>query len=97
MAIGLKSFAQLHREDVKQEDDIWYLDINDDGEKQIKNAQSKRRVPLHPKLKAMGFLQYVKSTAPNVGDRVFPKPRPGGPDNKLGYYLTNGGHITAEL
>ncbi len=84
----LEEFAQLHREDVKQEYDICYLDINDDGEKQLKNAQSKRRVPLHPKLKEMGFIQYVEATAPNVGDRVFPNLQPGGPDNKLGYYFT---------
>ena len=86
----LEEFAQLHRADVHQEDGIWFLDINDEGDKQVKNEQSKRRVPLHPELLRLGFLTYVEKTAPNADDRVFPLLRPGGPDKKLGYYFTVG-------
>src|SRR5262245_29800214 len=46
----LEEFAQLVRSDVRSEDDIWFLDINDEGKKQIKNRQSKRRVPIHPRV-----------------------------------------------
>lgn len=84
----LEEFAQLHRSDVRQQDDIWFLDVNDEGHKQVKNEQSKRRVPLHPELLRLGFLDYVESAAPNGSDRVFPLLRPGGPDKKLGYYFT---------
>lgn len=84
----LEEFAQLHRADVRQEDDIWFLDINDEGNKQVKNEQSKRHVPLHPELLRLGFLDYVETVAPNPTDRVFPQLRPGGPDQKLGYYFT---------
>lgn len=84
----LEEFAQLRRSDVRQENDIWFLDINDEGNKQVKNEQSKRRVPLHPELKRLGFLEYVEGTAPNPTDPVFPELQPGGADNKLGFYFT---------
>jgi len=84
----LEEFAQLVRSDVGQQEGIWFLDVNDDGDKQIKNEQSKRRVPLHPELLRLGFLQYVKATAPGSADRIFPLLRPGGPDHKLGYYFS---------
>jgi hypothetical protein len=35
----LEEFAQLRREDVKQEDGIWFLDIHGEGGRQIKNDQ----------------------------------------------------------
>lgn len=84
----LEEFAQLQRADVRQEDGIWFLDINDEGDKQVKNEQSKRRVPLHPELKRLDFLGYVEKTAPNPQDRIFPLLQPGGPDQKLGYFFT---------
>ena len=84
----LEEFAQLHRADVQQEDGIWLLDINDEGTKRVKNQQSKRRVPLHPELLRLGFVEYVEKTAPRAEDRVFPQLQPGGPDQKLGYYFT---------
>src|SRR5262245_29783529 len=87
----LEEFAQLCRGDVRQQDGIWFLDINDEGAKQVKNEQSKRKVPLHSELHRLGFLDYVERTAPNAMDRIFPQLRPGGPDKKLGYFFTKWG------
>jgi len=84
----LEEFAQLRREDIKEEDGLWFFDINDEGDKQLKNEQSKRQVPLHPEVRALGFLDYVREVAPSDGDLVFPGLRPSGPDNKLGYLFT---------
>jgi integrase len=84
----LEEFAQLHRADVRCEEGIWFLDINDEGDKRVKNEQSKRRVPLHPELMRLRFLDYVEKAAPNPNDRVFPLLQTGGPDQKLGYYFT---------
>lgn len=84
----LEEFAQLHRSDVRCEDGIWYMDINAEGEKQLKNEQSKRRVPVHPFIQELGFLQYVASIAPEPTERIFPQLRPGGPDKKFGYFFT---------
>ena len=84
----LEEFAQLRREDVKCAAGVWYLHIHGAGGRQIKNDQSARRVPLHPELERLGFLQYVRDTAPKSGDMVFPLLKPGGPDKKVGYYFT---------
>lgn len=84
----LEEFAQLLRGDVRREHDIWYFDINDEGEKQLKNQQSKRRVPLHPRVISLGFLDYVEDVAPTPDSKVFPNLQPGGPDGKLGYTFT---------
>jgi site-specific recombinase XerD len=84
----LEEFAQLCRGDVRQKEGIWFLDINDEGDKQVKNEQSKRRVPLHPELHRLGFLDYVQQIAANTDDRIFPQLRPGGPDKKLGFFFT---------
>lgn len=84
----LEEFAQLRREDVKNEGGIWYFDINDDGERQIKNEQSKRRVPVHPAVLSLGFIDYVETTASTADAMVFPELRPGGPDNKYGFSFT---------
>ncbi|WP_289295679.1 site-specific integrase [uncultured Reyranella sp.] len=84
----LEEFAQLRREDVKCEDGIWYLHIHGEGGRQIKNDQSARRVPLHPEMERLGFISYVRATAPKSGDMVFPQLKPGGPDKKVGYYFT---------
>ena len=84
----LEEFAQLRRGDVRCEDGIWYLDINDDDTKQVKDAQSKRRVPVHPRVQQLGFLEYVETAAAKPDDQVFPQLRPGGPDGKLGYFFT---------
>lgn len=84
----LEEFAQLHRSDVRCEGSIWYMDINNEGQKQLKNEQSKRRVPVHPYIQGLGFIDYVTSVAPEPGDRIFPQLRPGGPDKKFGYFFT---------
>jgi integrase len=82
----LEEFAQLRRSDLGQDGGIWFLRITDEGEGlQLKNEQSRRDVPLHPAIIALGFLDYAKGL---TGERMFPDLQPGGPDNKLGYYFT---------
>lgn len=67
----LMEAVQLMREDIGCENDIWFIDINDDHEeKQVKNESSLRRIPVHPTLVQLGFIDFVKGKA--VGDRLFP-------------------------
>jgi site-specific recombinase XerD len=84
----LEEFAQLRREDIRQEGGIWYCYIWDGGDRQTKNEQSTRRVPIHPVLHRLGFLDFVSEASRGAQDAVFPKLRPGGPDKKVGYYFT---------
>lgn len=84
----LEEFAQLRREDVRQEQGIWFFDIHDEGERQIKNEQSRRRVPVHPAVLKLNFIEYVQAVGEERGSLVFPNLAQGGPDAKLGYYFT---------
>jgi integrase len=84
----LEEFAQLRREDVKREGKFWYLQIHGEDGRQIKNEQSARRVPIHPEIERLGFLEYVNEVATKPTEMVFPLLKPGGPDGKVGYYFT---------
>lgn len=61
-----KEIAQLQVADIKEEGGCWYFDINDNRRsklnypKSLKNKNSKRRIPIHPALLDLGFLDLVK-------------------------------------
>lgn len=84
----LEEFAQLQRRDIGQEDGIWYFDLTDDAGRKLKNQQSRRRVPMHPVMITLGFLDYVESTAPRPDGPIFPDLEPGGPDKRRGFTFT---------
>jgi integrase len=66
----LREIAQLDMGDIRQEGDIWYIDINADApNKSLKTHAAKRRVPLHSELIRLGFLDWV-ATKPE-GQRLF--------------------------
>lgn len=56
--------CQLYVNDVKQQGDIFYLDIltefNEDDPRRVKNIQSRRMVPIHPFIIEVGFLEFVE-------------------------------------
>ncbi len=52
----LGEIAQLRLADIRQQDDIWCFDLNDEGDKRLKTGGSKRLVPVHPKLIEHGLL-----------------------------------------
>lgn len=84
----LEELAQLYATDVREVDGIWCLDINDADAKKLKNEQSRRLVPVHPKLLSLGFLEHARAGATNKDGRVFPDLKAGGADNKKGYDFT---------
>jgi len=48
----------------------WVMNITDQGEgQQLKNASSQRRIPLHPELLRLGFIDYLHK---QTGVRLFP-------------------------
>ncbi|WP_238381021.1 site-specific integrase [Alkalilacustris brevis] len=59
----LNEICQLEIADIKQDGDIWFLDITDEGDdtKRLKAKASKRKVPIHSGLIQLGFLDFVKS------------------------------------
>jgi integrase len=66
-----REIAQLFYADIDKENEIWYFDFNDNHDKKsLKSKAARRRVPIHPKLIELGFLEYVQSR--HDCERLFP-------------------------
>ncbi|HME24451.1 MAG TPA: DUF6538 domain-containing protein [Acetobacteraceae bacterium] len=71
----LNEICQSDKADVGIQDGVPVIRIHDAGNgRTVKNADSRRTVPLHPELVAEGFLDYVK-TLP-TGSPLFPDAKP---------------------
>lgn len=70
----LEELGQLLVQDVQQEQGNHYLAIQDDPatDKRLKSVSSRRRIPLHPELIRLGFLDYVRQQADLGHARLFP-------------------------
>jgi integrase len=69
----LEELGQARVVDVKEAEGIHFLDISDAGEgKSVKTASSRRRVPIHPELERLGFLDYVEERKRAKDARLFP-------------------------
>jgi integrase len=82
MGARREELGQLRVQDVREEQyfdtdsiphKVWCLDITDEGDtgNRLKNAYSRRLVPIHPKLIELGFVEYV-TKLPNQEGQVFP-------------------------
>lgn len=87
--------AQLRASDaLNSEEGVPFLSIlatqgDDDGGRTVKTLGSRRKVPLHPELITLGFLEYAKAMPPD--GQLFPKLKP----NPAGYYGVNWGKAWA--
>ncbi len=102
----ISELTQLLLTDIKQVDGIWTIDINEEVDakrqtskslqplsKSLKNSASVRKIPLHPTLIRIGFLDYLELVKPYRGD-LFPYLNPdvfgsksGRPSERFGKYL----------
>ncbi|MDB5823886.1 MAG: phage integrase [Herminiimonas sp.] len=65
--------GQLRLADIGSEDGMLYFSVDDEGDDQtIKNDESRRRIPLHPILQAIGFLRYVEWLQSKGETQLFP-------------------------
>jgi len=70
----LNELCQLQHHDIKQVDDIWCISISDEGENQnLKSASSKRLIPVHNKLKSLGFIDFANNSCCAKTNRIFPE------------------------
>jgi integrase len=72
----LNEICQLQINDVKQcaENDLWYFDVNEtEGVTTVKTSAGSRRVPIHPVLIELGFIEYYKKTRDSGATQVWPK------------------------
>lgn len=84
----LDEVCQALTSDIRHEGGGWYLDINADQGKKLKNIGSARRVPLHQVLIDEGFLDYVSA---------LPQPGPLFPDLTPDRFGSRGGNATKKL
>jgi integrase len=99
MGMRPNEVAQMHLDDLKHtKQGTWYLDVvatgdEDDSKlvgsaKTLKTATSRRKVPLHPELIKIGFLQFVQSRKKAVSNpRLFPALKPDKYGNHATYAL----------
>jgi integrase len=69
----LEEICQLHIDDIRQEDGVWIIDINDSGDKRLKTLNAKRIVPIHKSLIDEGFIDYVRQMKSAGKQRIFPE------------------------
>lgn len=70
----LNEICQLYVDDCRQMDDVHYFHLTDERKDQhIKNSQSKRNVPIHPKLIEFGILDFIKKAQKEKRARLFPQ------------------------
>jgi integrase len=69
----LEEICQLYIEDIRLDGEIYFFDINDNHDKKVKNKNATRKVPIHPKLIELGFIEYVRNLKLASEQRVFPE------------------------
>ena len=65
--------AQLRIEDIIKKENVWMISIDETEGKSVKTTSSIRKVPVHPTLISLGFIDYVKIIKSKGFDRVFPE------------------------
>ena len=65
--------AQLRIEDIIKKENVWMISIDEAEGKSVKTTSSIRKVPVHPTLISLGFIEYVKIIKSKGFDRVFPE------------------------
>jgi integrase len=70
----LNEIAQLEVQDIEVRDGVWCINVTPDGDdnKRLKNASSKRRVPVHSRLVSCGFLDFLEARKMSGNARLFP-------------------------
>jgi integrase len=95
----LNEICQLHVADVCTEG-VPSIEVSDGAGKQVKNIDSYRIIPIHPKLIDLGFLEYVRATKKLGHERLFwmLKPHRGAYGHYPGKWFQafNRKHVTAD-
>ncbi len=75
----IEEICQLGVDDIHEVGGVWVFDItsapddSEGGEKQVKTASSRRKVPLHSRLVELGLLEYIKELKQDGKKRLFPE------------------------
>ena len=70
-----REICQLQINDIEEVGGVWCIKVTEDGKDQlIKNASSRRRIPIHPDLIAAGFIKWLTTISKGrpATARIFP-------------------------
>ena len=70
---GLRTneMAQMRLQDVRKESNIWFLHVEESEQTRVKTLNAIRKVPVHPQLIELGFIDYISDLKQRKKDRVF--------------------------
>ncbi|RYH02008.1 site-specific integrase [Salipiger sp. IMCC34102] len=84
----LEEIAALTVTDIGVEDGIYYFSFDENEIRNLKTLASRRRVPIHPALIAIGFLDHVERMRCKKSVAIFPEMAPGkGAKSRYGKHL----------
>lgn len=63
--------CHLRLSDIKKVNNIWFLHIEDSEEIRLKTESTIRKVPVHPQLIDLGFIDYTTSLKKSKKSMVF--------------------------
>ena len=63
--------CQIRVNDIKKVDKIWFMFVEDSEETKVKTENAIRKVPVHPQLIELGFIDYVGTLKKQKKGRVF--------------------------
>ena len=71
--------AQLHLEDIRQDEEgVWLIDVNDRGDKKVKTKSARRLIPIYPFIvKELKLPDYVEMLKGEGGNTAFPRVKKG--------------------
>jgi integrase len=87
LALGarLEELAGLTREDVRQVDGVWVVEIQPTEDRRLKSDSSARRVPIPEALSAEGFIDWAQQQGSGL---LFPEPSPPAADPRRSHYAS---------
>ena len=87
LALGarLEELAGLTREDVRQVDGVWVVEIQPSEDRRLKSDSSARRVPIPDALAAEGFIAWAQQQNSGL---LFPEPPPPAADPRRSHYAS---------
>ena len=70
---GLRTneMCQTRCSDIRKEKKIWFMFVEDSEETKVKTQSAIRKVPIHPRLLELGFIEYIANLKRAKIDRVF--------------------------
>jgi len=70
----INELCQIYIDDIKKENDVWYINITDQREDQkLKTKAGKRIIPLHNDLIELGLIKFSEGLRSNGKTRLFPE------------------------